>query len=249
MQNFTEQLSQNSSSSDDRLIKSLKSLRAITLDSQWKEQEKARIFAMASQAIEERERISAFSLAHAMNWVFRPLPSGAFAMTMSMLTGGFAIMVFVSGGFQPAVSTQIDIARISHNATGNVINVIQEVAPDNQGASEPRTATALNKAKKYVASANGANVNTSSSNTQTQVRKSDSPAFSQSLSSLELYGDDTATAFRTFLRERLNRVWVEAQENGNESVIYIAKEAEKFYAEGDYDAVLRAVSAAEALLK
>ena len=86
-------------------------------------------------------------------------------------------------------------------------------------------------------------------NNNVPMTVAESPAeSSRVLTVIGAYEEGSDIAFRTALRERLNRVTVLAQENKDIYVQQLASKAEELFGKYDYDAALRVIVLAENLL-
>lgn len=213
---------------DRDIIKQLQTLRFAEPDKVWSSSARANILAYAQNSMPERRAVKSFPM-----FVF--MPNRAFVAVAGFVV--FFVVVFALGSMLKGGDESNYQALITGG--NNVGSESEKLSGENGVAPSGVNVPEAPASKKRVFA-----------NTQGSAEvKNKSVGSAQTLGSSRVSEEDPYVAFQTSVRERLNRVWVLAQDGQNDSALAVAQEAEDLYKAGDYDGALRAVSAAEGMLK
>lgn len=213
---------------DRDIIKQLQTLRFAEPDKDWSSSTRTNILTYAQNSMPQREATKNSPIFFfTSNRAF--VAVAGFAMFfVAVFALGFMLKDGDKSNYQALISDENNSGSESEKLSGE-----NGVAPS--GVNVPQAPASENRVF---------------ANTQGSAEvKNKSVSPSQTLGSSRVSEEDPYVVFQTFVRERLNRLWVLAQDGQNESALTIAQEAEDLYKAGDYDGALRAVSAAEGMLK
>ena len=210
---------------DRDIVKKLQILRTAGPDKNWSSSARANILAYARNSAQQSSAAKSFS-------TFFFTPNRAF-----VAVAGFAaiFVVAIVLGFMPKVANEVGQQAL--------ITDVDITDVDSESEKEIVVYSSQTQiSEKHVA----ANAQFSAEIKQV---KNEAASQSQTLGSARVDEEDPYLVFKTFVRARLNRLWVLAQDSKNEPALSVAEEAEDLYKTGDYDGALRGVSAAEDMLK
>lgn len=223
---------------EKNIIKKISALKAIKLEENWKNTEKSRLFLLLENNSGQFKQ-SWLARAFDLRILFQPIPRGVLAGFLAMfIFGAILLNFFISKENNSDPALVIYNNRENNKEIDHAYRQAGEIELGNRENNEEIVnnkeisafSQLINKEDNVIADNNREN------------NKIDSYASS-------LNGEDYLTDFRINLNERINRIWALSYESGNGEVLAIAKEAENFFNEKDYDAALRAVIVAEGILE
>lgn len=217
--------------SEKDLIKQLNSLKTIKADENWKKQIKSVVLSrIENNSYQESFKFPAFAKALAdrqvssFKFLFRPISGMAVASFMVLVIAASLIFSLLMTGS----NFYGELLAISQYKHKEIDNNNEEIKFVNREINEE-----IRKDKEI--------------SPLEQINNKEDKKI-DSFISISDNGDDLLDNFKAHLTAKINRIWVLALESGDEEAFAIAREAEKLYGEKDYDAALRAINVAEAML-